>query len=173
MRNITTQFELFENENKTLQKVTIECQTSNPDWESQFTVYGIGRDKREAAIFALSAAWMIYMGEISDSDIIGKKVINDLKVASSFLDGNTNLEDDVNAAQDNELDTDYFGDHGTDSEVSLYWEEIISTVPYLANKGASMMRSFGKPSNIDEIGGYVVSMTNKENSYDEDDEEED
>jgi hypothetical protein len=46
-------------------------------------------------------------------------------------------------------------------------------VPYLANKGASMMRSFGKPSNIDEIGGYVVSMTNKENSYDEDDEEED
>jgi hypothetical protein len=40
-----------------------------------------------------------------------------------------------------------------------------------SSKGASMLRRFGKPSSIDQIGGYVVGMTTKENSYDEDEDE--
>ena len=173
MRNITTQFELFENVSRTLYKATIEASTSNPDWEAEFTVYGIGSDKREAAIFALGTAWMVHTGEISDSNIIGKKAVNDLNAAISSIEQNTNLEEDIAFIMNDDFGGDYFGDHGTDSSVYLEWDEIENTMPDQSSKGASMMRRFSMPSSIDQIGGYVVSMTGKEPSDDDDEEEED
>ena len=168
MRNITTKFELFENASRKLYKATIEASASNPDYISEFTVYGIGKDKREAAIFALATAWMIHIGDINDSDIIGKKAVNDLNVAISYIESYTNMEEDVASIINDDFGGDYFGDHGTDSSVYLEWEEIENTMSDQASKGSGMMRKFGVPFTIDQIGGYVVSMTTEENSYEED-----
>jgi hypothetical protein len=171
MKNITTQFELFENESRKLYKATIEASTSNPDWELGFTVYGIGRDKREAAIFALATGWMVFTGEITDSDSMGEKLVNDLNVAISFIESYTNLEEDVTSLMNDDFDGDYFSDHGTDSSVYLEWGEIENTMSDQSSKGASMLRRFGKPSPIDQIGGYVIDISSKEISYDEDEDD--
>jgi hypothetical protein len=72
-----------------------------------------------------------------------------------------------------DLDGDYFGDHGTDSSVYLEWDEIENTMSDQSSKGTSMLRRFGKPSTIDQIGGYVIDMTDKEISDDEEDDDDD
>ena len=171
MRHIKT-FHIFENAGRTLYRATIEASTSNPDSESEFTVYGIGSDKREAAIFALATAWMVHTGEISDSDIIEEKAVNDLNVAISYIEQYTNLEEDVTSVMNDDFSGDYFGDHGTDSSVSLEWDEIENTMSDQSSKGSSMLRRFGNPSSIDQIGGYVSGMEYK-HFYGEDEEDDD
>ena len=169
MRNITTQFSLFEDSNTKLYKATIECELNDPDTKYQFTVYGIGRDKREAAIFSLATAWMTATGTINDTNIPEGKAIDDLDEALSYID-NYGSEDDVNKMVNDDLDSDYFGDHGTSCEAYLEWEEMFSSMPGQTSKVASMMRGFGKQLPIDEVGGYVIGIESEPQSDEDEDE---
>jgi hypothetical protein len=175
MRNITTQFGLFESTNGILYKVTIECETSDPDWIGEFSVYGTGKDKREAAIFALATAWMVNIGDINNNDPDPKPkeepAIHDLRDAITYIEQYSNVEEDIKSMIDDNFDSDYFGDHGTESDVSIEWEEIEDPLDADTRRGSNMLRRFGSFSDFDLLGGYVVYMDHREREYEDDQED--
>jgi hypothetical protein len=101
-------------------KATIEFDSSNPDAKYGATVIGVGNSPLEAAEFALAAAWS-YATEGNTEGI------KDSKQAYEILKGiysDEELREIVNRAATGDIDSDIFGDHGTESDA---WCEVDGT----------------------------------------------
>jgi hypothetical protein len=138
MENIKL-FEQFVSEESKV-SISITVSSENPDAKWDFVVTGVGNDKKEAAILALGAALGVNYGNLAEEGKVtgSEEPIIDFEEAMEYLE-DYGGEAGVDLLLNDSLPSDYFGDHGTDSNCTV-------------ETGTSNM----------EIAGYVISSSSEE-----------
>ena len=116
LNQVTTEFK------DVLNRVTIKVKHTNPDAEVNFTAIGIGRDKREAAIFGLGMFFTVMDGQTEEGEITrGEDAISIINEYSGM--------EDVEKIISNDLEVNRLFNFYESTEIEYQWDKTENSKP--------------------------------------------